>query len=264
MGHHRPGAGPRGPLPDVRTAPVLTVLVCHDGAAWLPDVLAALGALATRPRYVLAVDTGSTDETPALLAAALDGRLLDGVLTLPAGTGFGDAVRHAVERAEDRWGDPGSWVWLLHDDSAPAPDCLDVLLGAAGASPSVALLGPLCLDWDDPRLVVEAGLSTDAAGHRQTGLGAAELDPGLLGGGLAQNTEVLAVGSAGALVRRDVWNALGGFDPAMPLLRDDLDLGWRANRADHLVLVVPAARIRHAAAGSRGERPVAALPPWLP
>ena len=260
-GRHRSARAPAH-LPDVATAPVLAVLVCHNGAPWLAETLAALAALTRRPRYVLAVDTGSTDDTPTLLAAALaDGVLgvVDGVLTLPVDTGFGAAVRHAVDRAEQRWGDPGRWIWLLHDDSAPEPACLDVLLRASEASPAVALVGPLCLDWSDPRLVIEAGLSTDASGHRQTGLGAAELDPSLLGGGLAQQTEVLAVGSAGALVRRDVWQRLGGYDPALPMLRDDLDFGWRANRAGHLVLVVPSARIRHAAAGGRGRRALHAL-----
>ena len=235
------------------------MLVCHDGEPWLPQTLAALRAVTPRPRYVLAVDTGSTDETPVLLSAALGDGVLDGVLTMPAGTAFGAAVEHAVSHAEQRWGDPGRWLWLLHDDSAPEPTCLAAMVRTAAVSPSVAMLGPLCLDWSDPRLVIEAGLSTDASGHRQTGLGTDELDPSLLGGGLEQSTEVLAVGSAGALVRRDVWHQLDGYDPALPLLRDDLDFGWRVNRADHLVLIVPSARIRHAAAGGRDERALDAL-----
>lgn len=260
-GPHRSTRRPSlaSPLPPSTTASVLAVLVCHDGEAWLPEALAALGDVSPRPRYRLAVDTGSTDGTAELLAAARSGGLIDGVLTLPADTGFGAAVHHAVDQAVERWGDPGRWLWLLHDDSAPEPGCLAALLSAAEASPSVALLGPLCLDWSDPRLVVEAGLSTDASGHRQTGLAASELDPSVIGGDLAQSTEVLAVSSAGALVRRDVWHALGGYDEALPMLRDDIDFGWRVNRADHLVLVVPAARIRHARAASRGRRPAEAL-----
>ena len=59
----------------------------------------------------------------------------------------------AVDHAVERWGDPGEWLWLLHDDCAPEPDCLAVLLRAAEVSPSVDVLGPLALDWADPRLV---------------------------------------------------------------------------------------------------------------
>ena len=245
-------------------APVLAVLVCHDGETWLPDVLDSLTRLARRPRWVVAVDTGSTDGTPGLLAAS---NSVDVVLTLDRGTGFGSAVAAAVDDADRRWGrydaagepggprDPGNssgaWVWVLHDDAAPEPDCLDVLLAVADASPSAAVLGPLQLDWDDPRLVVEAGLSTDASGHRQTGIGPAELDLGQF----ATNSEVLAVGSAGSLVRRREWDALGGYDADLGLLREDVDLGWRVNRAGGLVLCVPSARLRHARALTTGVRP---------
>ncbi len=226
---------------------MLAVLVCHDGDQWLSTALSALRRQRIRPRHVIAVDTGSTDRTAKVLAEA--GDLLDGVLTLPRGTGFGTALRVAVEHAVERWGDPGKWLWLLHDDSAPEPDCLVALLTAAEVSPSAAVLGPLCLDWVDSRLVVEAGLSTDSSGHRQTGLSSAEHSASF-----QQSTEVLAVSSAGSLIRRDAWHALGGYDEAMPLLRDDLDFGWRANRAGHLVLCVPVARMRHARAATKGAR----------
>lgn len=226
---------------------MLCVLVCHDGDHWLSTALSALRRQRIRPRHVIAVDTGSTDRTAKVLAEA--GDLLDGVLTVPRGTGFGTAVRLGVEHAVERWGDPGKWLWLLHDDSAPEPDCLAALLTAAEVSPSAAVLGPLCLDWVNSRLVVEAGLSTDSSGHRQTGLSSAEHSASF-----QQSTEVLAVSSAGSLIRREVWHALGGYDEAMPLLRDDVDFGWRANRAGHLVLCVPVARMRHARAATKGTR----------
>ncbi|SFP34834.1 Glycosyltransferase, GT2 family [Amycolatopsis arida] len=306
---------PRTPTPPLRTAPVLAILVCHNGEAWLPLALSALRRGTIRPRHVLAVDTGSTDRTPELLAEAVRGAAVDsitvestavedtvvenavaeataieataiedavvegtavegvaaaredagggraepvlsGVLTLPAGTGFGAAVAAAVAHAEERWGDPGTWLWVLHDDCAPEPDCLDILLRAAEAAPSAAVLGPLGVDWADPRLIVSAGLSTDASGHRRhvaTGEGERGAAP-------EQSTEVLAVPSAGALIRRGLWTWLDGFDPALPLLREDLDFGWRANAAGALVLSVPLARVRHARAASRGLRATAALP----
>lgn len=242
----------------LRTAPVLAVLVCHDGEAWLPEALTALRRSAPRPRHVLAVDTGSTDGTPQLLSDAARGedRVLDGVLTLDRHTGFAAAVQEAVSAAIERWGDPGGWIWVLHDDCAPDPRCLATLLTAADASPAAGVLGPLALDWADPRLVVEAGLSTDSSGHRQTGLGPSEVDWSRLGREYGQSTEVLAVPSAGMLVRRELWEKLGGFDPAITLLREDIDFGWRANRAGTIVLCVPAARMRHARAVTSGQRRV--------
>ncbi|HET9140915.1 glycosyltransferase family 2 protein, partial [Actinophytocola sp.] len=255
-----PRYGSRTTTPALRTAPVLAVLVCHDGAPWLRLALSALRRSAPRPRHVLAVDTGSTDETPRLLAEAAEGadRVLDGVITMPPDTGFAAAVHAAVANAMDRWGEPGGWIWVLHDDCAPEPDCLANLLTAADLAPSVGVLGPVALDWNDPRVVLEAGLSTDAAGHRQTGLG-----PGELARDFQQSTEALAVSSAGLLVRRELWERLGGFDPEIPAMREDIDFGWRANRAGSIVLCVPAARLRHARAVSAGDRDLDVRSPGL-
>ena len=141
-------------------------------------------------------------------------------------------------------------VWLLHDDSAPAPSCLERLLAAADAHPRTAILGPKALGWHDRRLLLEVGFSITGAGRRVTGLERREHDQGQHD----DRSEVHAVGSAGMLVRRDVWDALGGFDPQLPLYRDDLDLCWRAWRAGHEVRVVPDAVIHHREASAHGRR----------
>lgn len=62
------------------------------------------------------------------------------------------------------------------------------------------------------------------------------------------------------LVRRDVWDALGGFDPQLPLYRDDLDLCWRAWRAGYEVRVVPEAVVHHREASYHGRREGSAAP----
>lgn len=234
-----------------RRADVTAVLVAHDGARWLPEVLAALRALTVSPRRLVAVDTGSGDDTPILLAA-VTGDVVDRVLTLPRDTGFGAAVAAALEIEVDAAGGPAEFLWLLHDDCAPEADTLDRLLQHAADSPSTALLGPKVRDWADPRFLVEVGVTTDTAGHRETGLERREYDQGQHDG----VRDVLAVGTAGALIRRTVWDMVGGLDPALPVFRDDLDLGWRVNAAGHRVAVVPSARVRHARAATTGRRPL--------
>jgi GT2 family glycosyltransferase len=258
---------PRLLHPDHR---VTAVLVAHDGARWLPDVLDALSGQTRPPQYVVAVDVGSTDETASLLAEGIGDEL---VATAPRTTGFGAAVglglRHLDgllaqaprDRARRRSPDAGptpepiNWLWLLHDDAAPDADALAALLDVVAHEPSVAVAGPKVLDWDDPRLLVEVGLTVDRAGRRETGLEPRELDQGQHDA----RRDVLAVGTAGMLVRRDVWDSLGGLDPRYPLFRDDIDLGWRVNAAGHRVVLAPTARIRHARAAATGTRPAPAV-----
>lgn len=142
------------------------------------------------------------------------------------------------------------WLWLLHDDSAPDPECLAELLAAAQAHPRAVILGPKSRGWHDRRLLLEVGFTTTGSGRRFTDLDVREHDQGQHD----TRSEVHAVGSAGMLVRRDVWTALGGFDPALPMYRDDLDLCWRAWRAGHEVRVVPSAVIHHREASFHGRR----------
>src|SRR5690606_23586354 len=64
--------------------------------------------------------------------------------------------------------------------------------------------------------------------------------------------DVLGVGPAGMLVRRDVWERLGGFDPALPVYDDGLDFSVRARLAGYRVVVAPEARLRFARTGIAG------------
>ncbi|MFL6139038.1 MAG: glycosyltransferase [Frankiaceae bacterium] len=243
---------------------VTAVLVAHDGERWLPHALAALSAQRRPPQRLVAVDTGSVDGSAELLTAALGP---SSVRTADPSTGFGAAVQLGLDAfagappppapppsPDEPGGEPVEWVWLLHDDCAPEPDALERLLAVADATASVAVVGPKVRDWYRPQVLLEVGITTDRAGHRHTGLDRREVDQG-------QHDDigdVLAVGSAGALVRRDAWDELGGYDRRLPLFRDDLDFGWRASRAGHRVLVATDAVVLHAQAGHRGLRPLAA------
>jgi GT2 family glycosyltransferase len=238
------GRPPKAPAKIV--VDVTAVLVAHDGAAWLPEALTALAGSTRIPARVLCVDTGSTDGSRELLAAAYGD-----VLDLPRDVGFGAAVAAVLDGTP-----PSAWIWLLHDDVCVEPGTLEALLAHAADSPSSGLLGPKVRDWSDPRVLVEVGITTDAAGHRETGLERREYDQGQRD----DIRDVLAVGTAGALIKTEVWDAVGGLDPQLPVFRDDLDLGWKVNAAGHRVVIVPTARVRHARAATTGRRATGAAP----
>src|SRR5690606_41840409 len=87
-------------------------------------------------------------------------------------------------------------------------------------------------------------------GRRMTGIDDDEIDQGQHDA----RDDVLAVGLAGALVRRTVWQELGGTDPEYGPFGDGLDLCRRARLAGHRVRVVPSAVVRHAQASLLGLR----------
>ncbi|RJS46626.1 glycosyltransferase [Nocardioides cavernaquae] len=217
---------------------VTALLVSHDGARWLQAVLDGLRSQLHRPDRVLAVDTGSSDESVGLLTAALGA----GAVRSHAGS-FPEAVASALDEIDT------DWVWILHDDSNPAPEALGVLLAAARER-GAAVVGPKLREWPSLRRLLEVGVTISATGRRETGLERGEYDQG-------QHDavrEVLAVNTAGMLVRRDALLAVGGFDPALPLYGNDIDFGWRIARAGLRTIVAPEAVVFHAEAAHRGVR----------
>ena len=60
------------------------------------------------------------------------------------------------------------------------------------------------------------------------------------------------------LIRRDVWDQLDGFDPNLPLMRDDIDFCWRAHAAGYGVRVVTDAVVYHRELSARHIRKVTA------
>ncbi|MER5967488.1 glycosyltransferase family 2 protein [Streptomyces sp. NPDC002057] len=260
---------------------VTAVLVTHDGARWLPDALAGLLAQERPVQNVVAADTGSADDSAQLLADAIGA---DRVLHLARRTGFGAAVEEASRTAPElgpedlpylkrpsgwdpvsrTWddnaydlpelphGEPVQWLWLLHDDCAPEPGALAELLRVADSDADAAVIGPKLRGWYDRKQLLETGVSIARSGRRWTGLDRREQDQGQHD----QVRPVLSVSTAGMLVRRDVFEELGGFDRRLPLMRDDVDLCWRAHSAGHRVLIAPDAVLRHAEASARERRTV--------
>ncbi|WP_405492249.1 glycosyltransferase [Streptomyces sp. NBC_00096] len=260
---------------------VTAVIVAHDGSRWLPRTLAGLLGQERPAQNHVAADTGSADDSARLLGEALGE---DRVLHLARRTGFGAAVDEAARTAgtltpeelpylkrpsgwdpvsrtwrDDAYdlpelphGEPVQWLWLLHDDCAPEPDALAELLRVAEGNPDAAVIGPKLRGWYDKKQLLEVGVTIARSGRRWTGLDRREQDQGQHD----QVQPVLSVSSAGMLIRRDVYDALGGFDRRLPLMRDDVDLCWRVQSAGHAVLIAPDAVLRHAEASARERRTV--------
>jgi GT2 family glycosyltransferase len=242
---------------------VTAVIVAHDGAAWLPRMAEALLGQTRPVQRVVAVDTGSRDRSGAVLAGLL-GRSV--VFGMDRATGYAAAVAQALRHRAANTHVPGpaglpqddriEWIWLLHDDCEPAPDALEQLLLGAAEAPSAAVLGPKVMDWADRRVILEAGVTIDRAGRRITGIEPREVDQGQHDG----DRDVLAVGSAGMLVRRDAWDQVGGFAPEMVLFWEDVDFCWRIHAAGYRVRVVTDAVVYHLEASARNRRVASAAP----
>jgi GT2 family glycosyltransferase len=222
---------------------VAAVLVTHNGARWLPQVLASFAQMSHAPTIWRVVDVSSTDGSAELLRDSFGA---DRITYAPSGTGFGDAVRLGLAELP-----PTDWIWLLHDDASVLPGTLSGLLDTATSAPDIAVVGPKIREWPSLRRLLEVGLTVTSTGARETGLETGEPDAGQHD----RPRDVLAVNTAGMLVRRDVWDELDGLDPDLPLFFDDVDFGWRVARAGYRTRTAPSAVMFHAESSRRGTRP---------
>lgn len=228
------------------------ILVAHNGARWLPKVLSSFSNMFHAPTEWRVVDVSSTDGSADLLRDSFGA---DRITYAPSGTGFGDAVRIGLAELPDT-----DWIWLLHDDASVLPGTLSGLLDTATSAPDIAAVGPKIREWPSLRRLLEVGLTVTATGARETGLETGEPDAGQHD----RPRDVLAVNTAGMLVRRDVWLELDGLDKNLPLFFDDIDFGWRLARAGYRTVTAPTAVIFHAESSRRGTRAPTAgdVPHW--
>lgn len=223
-------------------ATVTAILVASRGAEHLQRTLDAVRAQTRAPDAIVVLGMDADDATSALLAAARPTQLLAATQRMP----FGKAIATAERSLPPVTGDD-EWLWLLAQDTAPEPEALERLMATVEVSPSVAIAGPKLVDWQDGAFIRELGLAMTPAGA-SVPLVEDELDQAQHDG----VSDVLSVPSAGMLVRRAVFDELGGFDPGLPVIDDGLDLGVRARLAGHRVALVPRARVAMAGDGVSG------------
>jgi len=225
---------------------VSAIVVNHNGSRWLNETLGGLNQQTRAPETIAVVDVASDDDSRMMLDFYEPSILID----VDGSYSYSQAIDAVVEHLEPAV-DRVEWLWLLHDDSAPDSTALEELLAVANKFPHAAVIGCKVVDWAKPDHVLEVGSSLTAIGTRYTGLEHGERDQG-------QHDEsgvVHAVSNAGMLVRKDVWQSLGGLSDQLAHFRTELDFCWRVWSFGHEVCIAPRARIRHAAATVRRLRP---------
>ncbi|MBR6459231.1 MAG: glycosyltransferase [Actinomycetaceae bacterium] len=157
--------------------------------------------------------------------------------------GSGRDGSHGDDDGDTRLGE--QWLWLLHEDSAPEAHCLDYLLQCAtdgDDSDSLGIIGAKQVAWENPNKLLEVGIRATRSARRVPDVGHSEYDQGQHD----HRREVLAVGSAGMLLRRSALDEIGGFGQGLGPFGDGLELSRRMRAGGYEVIVCPEAKVRHA------------------
>ncbi|MDY5134904.1 glycosyltransferase, partial [Actinotignum timonense] len=213
---------------------IRALVITRPGSAYLEDTLTALEA-STRKPDAMSVLTGKLGAAvnEAVAADARDSG------NEPRGTGESAA---AESTSAESTTDTCDAYWILHDDSAPAPDALANLARTLENAANIGAVGCKQVDWADPGALLEVGIRATRSARRVPEVALDDRDGGQLDG----RSDVLAVGSAGMLVRASALREVGGFDTWLGPFGDGLELSRRLRGAGWRVVVEPSATVRHA------------------
>lgn len=233
------------------------VTVTYSPGPHLDRFLASLSHATERPITVVMADNGSTDGSPE---AAVE-RYPNAQLFRTGGNlGYGTAINRAVAQLERA----GEFVLIANPDVQWGPGSIDALLDAAERWPTAGALGPLIHDPDGTvypsarnQPSVMGGILHAVVGpfwhgnpwtaaYRQDRQEPSERTVGWLSGSCL-------------LVRREAFEAIGGFDERYFMYMEDVDLGDRLGRAGWLNVYVPSSEILHLKGHSTGRDPASNL-----
>jgi GT2 family glycosyltransferase len=208
---------------------VAVVIVNYNGERLLPGCLAALAAQTRAPAEIVVADNGSQDASVALLRARHpDVRVLE----LGRNLGFAGGANRGVRATS------APWACVLNSDATPAPDWLARLMAAPRDERTWAL---------GSDLVSAATGRIESAGDQYDPRGFAyklmrDRSPAELP---RAPYPVFAAPGAAPVFRRDVFDALGGYEERFFLYYEDVDLAFRAVLRGYHALLVPDARVVH-------------------
>lgn len=209
---------------------VSIVVVTHNSA---DDIIGCLSSLCeqTWPRYeVIVVDNASTDDTVARVRASCPQARL-----VQSRENVGYAAGNNVGFGQAR----GDVLAVLNPDTRVAPGWLEPLVDALRRDAQVGLVTPKITLLDRPDRINACGNAVTFAGLTVCrGLEAPVAS-------YTQAEDVAAISGAAFAIRRDVLDAIGGFDESFFTYYEDTDLSLRAGVAGWRCRFVPASLVQH-------------------
>lgn len=211
-------------------SPITAIIVAYDSAEVLP---ACLSALAGEGVPAIVVDNASGDASAAIARAH-------------GATVIGNARNEGYGRANNRGAAASAtpYVLIVNPDVEIRPGAVAALLAAAERYPDAGMLAPRVVEPSGRVFLQPRSLLSPAHLNRLGSMAIPEGDACLP-----------FLSGACLLVRREVFQSLGGFDPAIFLFYEDDDLCRRMRDAGHALVHVHEAEARHGRGRSTAPSP---------
>lgn len=211
---------------------MVAVVVASNPGRQFAEMLESLGDQDYENLSVLVIDAGSDEPIADRVAEVLPEAYLH---RLAGDPGWSVAANQSIELVS---GSP--FLLFCHDDVALGPQCVSTLMSELYRQ-NAGIAGPKMVRWDDSRKLLQIGMGSDRFGVMVDQVERGEFDQQQYD----SVRDVFVAPGGVQLIRADLFVALGGFDPAIGLMGEDLDLCWRAHALGARVLAVSGASARH-------------------
>jgi N-acetylglucosaminyl-diphospho-decaprenol L-rhamnosyltransferase len=214
------------------------VVVSHNSADSLPVLLRELGQQLRPTDELVVVDNASQDGSAEVARA--QGPVVK-VIESPGNVGFGAGCHLGANATA------APLLFFINPDCRLAAGCVDRLRAAATERPEWGA-------WQAAVMLPDGRINTDGGVVHYIGIGWAG-DCGKTAEAMpAQEREVGFPSGAALVIRRGVWEAVGGLDPSYFMYSEDLDLGLRLWLIGSAVGVVPQAQVIHSYEFDKGPQ----------
>ncbi|WP_181164614.1 glycosyltransferase family 2 protein [Amaricoccus solimangrovi] len=224
---------PGSPAPGAAAAPRLSILVIsYNTKAMTLDCLRSIEAETRTPHEVIVLDNVSPDGSAEAIAEAFPPGTHPHVRLIASAENHGFAKGNNIAAREAR----GDYLLLLNPDTLILDGAIDKLMAFAERTPEAGIWGGRTLTGDgrlDPSCAFDDQTFWSIF-CRLTGLsvvfkGSALFNPEYYGSWARDSErEVGVIMGCCLLIRRDLWEALGGFDLSFVMYGEETDLCRRA------------------------------------
>ena len=225
------------------SAPVACILVNWNNWQDTAACLASLRQQTYANLTVIVVDNGSTDNSLTQLQAAHPPQGAIPITYIDNGSNAGFSRACNVGAAHAIASGPVDFLWFLNNDTIAPPDTLTKLIRTAAASPQAGIIGSVLYYFHAPQTVQAWGGGTV---NRWSAYNTHFTAPATLG----PNSYITF---ASALVRREVFQQLGGLFEGAFMYFEDTDFSLRARAAGWQLAVAADTAILHKEGGSSGS-----------
>lgn len=231
---------------------VSVIIANYNGAHLLADCLHSLAEQDAGELDVQVVDNGSIDDS-----AEVASKYACRFVSLGSNHGLGAAYNRGAELAR------GDYLFFVNNDMRFERSCVTRLREALEADPERFAADPLQYNWDGDRVIHARSALEPITSIFEVFSKSLIPVPPLKASYTVACASVVAVpwGCGGCLlIRREMFESLGGWDEKFFMDMEDVDLCWRAWLRGWPTVFVPSASLRHKWGASNDDQLQAAKP----